>query len=88
MLHKLPVLLGGGLSRARNTYQAAVNLSPSNTVTRIFFAELLIETGEWNAAIEHLEFVVRVETDPYWAFEVCRDKKIATEMLSRLTTSP
>ena len=41
--HKLPVWLGGGAARARACYESAINVAPQNTVTRIYFAELLID---------------------------------------------
>jgi hypothetical protein len=84
--HKLPRWLGGGSSRARTNYKAAVNLAPENTVTRIYFAELLLESGERDLAREQLEFVLNVSADPGWAFEIERDKRIAKEMLAKMQT--
>ncbi len=84
--HKLPRLLGGGSGRARTNYKAAVNLAPENTVSRIFFAELLLDSGERDLAREELEFVLNVSADPGWAFEIERDKRIAKEMLAKLQT--
>ncbi len=82
--HKLPRLLGGGSGRARTNYKAAVNLAPENTVTRIYFAELLLESGELDLGREQLESVLNVSADPGWAFEIERDKRIAKEMLAKL----
>ena len=82
--HKVPRWLGGGPGRARANYKAAINLAPENTVTRIYFAELLLESGEWDLGREQLEFVLNVSGDPDWVFEVERDKRIAKEMLARL----
>jgi tetratricopeptide (TPR) repeat protein len=82
--HKLPRLLGGGVGSARTNYKAAVNLAPENTVTRIYFAELLLELGEQDLAGEQLEFVLKVPTNPGWAFETERDKQIAREMRAKL----
>jgi len=84
--HKLPSLLGGGSGRARINYKAAVNLAPENTVTRIYFAELLLDSGERDLGREPLEFVLNVAADPNWAFEIERDKRIAKEMLAKLET--
>jgi hypothetical protein len=84
--HNLPHLLGGGFSRARANYEAAIRLAPENTVTRIYFAELLLESGERDLAREQLEFVLNVSIDPGWAFENERDKRIAKEMLRKLQT--
>lgn len=84
--HKLPRVLGGGSNRAHPKYKAAVTLAPRNTVTRIYFAELLLESGEHDLGREQLEFVLNVATDPGWAFEIERDKQIAKEMLAKLQT--
>lgn len=84
--HKLPRVLGGGSNRAHTNYESAVNLAPQNTVTRIYFAELLLESGERDLGREHLEFVLNVSTDPGWAFEIERDKQIAREILAKLRT--
>jgi tetratricopeptide (TPR) repeat protein len=84
--HKLPRVLGGGPVRARINYEAAINLAPENTVTRIYFAELLLESGEWNLAREQLEFVLSASADPGWVFEIERDRRIAKEMLAKLQT--
>lgn len=82
--HKLPRLLGGGPDRARINYEAAVKLAPENTVTRIYFAELLLELGERDLGREHLEFVLNVSEDPRWVFEIERDQRIAKQMLAKL----
>jgi hypothetical protein len=82
--HNLPRLLGGGSSRALANYTAAISLAPENTVTRIYFAELLLESGEQNLAREQFEFVLNVSADPDWEFEIERDKRIATDVLMRL----
>ncbi|MDQ2856859.1 MAG: TRAP transporter TatT component family protein [Acidobacteriota bacterium] len=79
--HKLPRLLGGGLARARANFERAISLAPANTVTRIYFAELLLETGEVERAGEELEAVLHMLTDPDWAFEIKRDQRLAEELI-------
>ncbi len=85
--HKLPGWLGGGSARALLNYKAAVNLAPENTVTRIYFAELLMESDERALSQEQLELVLNAAADPNWAFEIERDKRIAEEMLGKLHRS-
>ena len=82
--HKLPVWLGGGVARARACYESAINVAPQNTVTRIYFAELLIDLGEQELARRHLEFVLHVSEDPEWLFEIDRDKQLARELLAKV----
>lgn len=84
--HKLPLLLGGGARRALTNYKTAIDLAPENTVTRIYFAEFLLESGETDLGREQLEFVLNVSSDPVWAFEIERDKRVAKEMLTKFET--
>jgi len=79
--HKLPRVLGGGWRRASANYEKAISIAPGNTVTRIYFAELLIEMGEREAAKTQLEAVLSVSMDPKWEFEIERDQKVARKMI-------
>jgi tetratricopeptide (TPR) repeat protein len=80
--HKLPTLLGGGQKRARANFERAIRLAPANTVTRLYFAELLIEIGDTPRARDELEAILNAPPDPAWAFESARDRRIAQEMLN------
>lgn len=82
--HKLPRLLGGGTSRARASFERAINFAPANTVTRLYFAELLLESGNTTRARAELEALLNAQPDPRWAFESARDRKIAHRMLDEL----
>ncbi|MGH9968033.1 MAG: TRAP transporter TatT component family protein [Pyrinomonadaceae bacterium] len=80
---KMPRWLGRGFASARTNYEKAISLAPANTVTRVYFAELLIELGEQDLARAQLEFVLGAADDSDWSFEIERDRRIAKEMLSR-----
>jgi tetratricopeptide (TPR) repeat protein len=80
---KLPALLGGGTSRARANFEKAVALAPSNTVTRLYFAELLQAAGDEQSARRQLEALLAASTDPDWAFETARDRRLAQAMLKK-----
>jgi tetratricopeptide (TPR) repeat protein len=82
--HKLPGLLGGGTARARANFERAVNLAPANTVTRLYFAELLMEIGDTPRARKELESILNAPPDPAWAFESARDRRIAQQMLKKI----
>lgn len=82
--HKLPRWLGGGTTRARRHYERAIKIAPENTVTRIYFAELLTETGFKREAREQLQMVLTAAPDPDWEFEIKRDQKLAKELINRL----
>jgi len=84
MEHKLPFWLGGSRSCARASYEEAIAIAPQNTVTRVYFAELLLELREQNQARSQLKFILNGPHDPQWAFEIERDRRVAKEMLARL----
>ena len=82
--HKLPGWLGGGADRARQSYEAAIHLAPQNSVTRIFFTELLIEIAEFSTATQQLEAVLELPEDPEWSFEIERDRRRAAVLLDTI----
>src|SRR3982750_1751439 len=81
---KLPRLLGGGTERAMQNYQAAVQIDPTNTVTRIYFAELLLKIDRVEQAREQLETIRQTTPHPDWKFECERDQARAIAMLATL----
>lgn len=80
---KLPRLLGGGTERALLHFEEAIRLAPKNTVTRLYFAELLSERGEIERARMELETLLAIPFDPDWAFEIKRDRAKALGMTRR-----
>ncbi len=82
--HKLPRLLGGGTSRAAENFERAIAIEPANTVTRIYFAQLLLEIGAVDRARAELEAVLSAPVDSDWTFEIKRDRNLALELLKDL----
>jgi tetratricopeptide (TPR) repeat protein len=82
--HKLPRLIGGGTRRARANFEKAIELAPDNTVTRLYYAELLSEEGDTVGARAQLEALLAAPSDPAWAFESARDRELARKMLAGL----
>jgi tetratricopeptide (TPR) repeat protein len=82
--HRLPGWLGGGTARARANFERAVEIAPDNTVTRIYFAELLSEIGDASGARAQLEAILSSPANPDWVFEAERDRKLASLKLSEL----
>jgi tetratricopeptide (TPR) repeat protein len=82
--HKLPRLFGGGRHRAQACFERATALAPANTVTRLYFAEMLLEAGDYARARSELEAILNTPPDMAWAFETARDRSRASEMLQRL----
>ena len=82
---RLPRWLGGGRARARSNYQRAIIIAPNNTVTRLYYAELLVACGEVEQAHRQLETLLAAPIDLGWAFESERDRRLAREMLETLS---
>jgi tetratricopeptide (TPR) repeat protein len=82
--HKLPTLLGRGRKRARVNFERAINLAPANTVTRLYYAEMLMEMGDKAGARHQLESLLNAPLDAAWTFESKRDRAIARRMLSEM----
>jgi hypothetical protein len=78
---KLPRIFGGGDRRARAHFERAIALAPANTVTRLYFAELLVAAGDQTNARIQLEALLNAPSDPAWAFETARDRRLAQAML-------
>ncbi|HEX8138942.1 MAG TPA: TRAP transporter TatT component family protein [Pyrinomonadaceae bacterium] len=85
--HKLPRLFGGGYGRAQAAFERAIELAPSNTVTRLFFAEMLLEAGDYARARSELEAILSASAATAWAFETARDRRRAAELLGRLRSA-
>jgi uncharacterized protein (TIGR02996 family) len=81
---KLPRILGGGALRARAHFEEAIRLAPSNTVTRLYFAELLLENGDATRARVELAAILAIPFDPAWAFEIKRDQKRARGIMQKI----
>lgn len=82
--HKLPRMLGGGPARASGNFARALSIAPTNTVTRIYLAELLVDTGDSDRARTELETILSAPFDPDWAFEIERDQRLAAELIKKL----
>lgn len=84
LMSRMPLLLGGGSSAARRHFEAAVRFDPTNTVTRIFYAEFLRSKRKTEEARKHLQAVIDAPPDDNWAFEQARDRELARQWLTEL----
>ncbi|HEV2914786.1 MAG TPA: TRAP transporter TatT component family protein [Pyrinomonadaceae bacterium] len=84
LAHKMPRLLGGGRQRARALFERAIEIAPANTVTRLYFAEMLQEIGDQLGAQSELEAILNGPLDAAWAFETARDRRLARERLQSM----
>lgn len=84
--HKLPRYLGGGTHHARTHFAQALETAPHNPVTRLYFAEMLLNVGDDVSARRELEILLRLtDDDPSWSFETRRDQRRAQRLLNKLT---
>jgi tetratricopeptide (TPR) repeat protein len=81
---RLPRWLGGGHTRARAYYEQALALAPANTVTLLYYAELLLAAGDSKNARRQLEALLNAPHDPFWAFEISRDRRLAQAILKKV----
>jgi tetratricopeptide (TPR) repeat protein len=87
LAHKLPRLVGGGYARASAEFARAIEIAPANTVTRIYFAEMLLDAGEAPRARRELEALLQAPLDVDWEFETKRDRLRARELLEKIRSS-
>lgn len=87
LAHRAPRILGGNVKRGRELYDRALMISPNNTVTLIYAAELASQTGEREHARSLLRRVLDSPPDPDWEFENSRDRVAAQSLLEQLTLS-
>src|SRR5581483_4190916 len=78
--HKLPWPLGSQKDSER-LYRRALSLCPHNSVTRIFFADLLHDLGRRDEEQDQLKMILSLPDDAEWNFELCRDKELAAKRL-------
>lgn len=83
--HKAPRILGGSRKRSRELLDRALVISPSNSVTLAYAAELAIETGEVERAAALLRQLIESPLDEEWEFEHNRDRQLAHRLLDQLS---
>ncbi|MDX6694529.1 MAG: hypothetical protein QOF02_2132 [Blastocatellia bacterium] len=82
---RLPTIFGGGHARARAYFEKAIALAPSNTVTRLYFAQLLLDAGDEQGARQQLRALLDAPQDSAWNFETARDRRLAQAMTQSMS---
>jgi tetratricopeptide (TPR) repeat protein len=82
--HKAPFLFGGSRARSRRHFARAIELAPHNSVTLLYAAELAIDEGDDDRAIELLQSIAKAPVDADWEFEYRRDCEIARMLIEQL----
>lgn len=82
--HKVPWLFGGRKSRSHEYYQNAMAIAPDNTYTHLFLAELLVDEDKTEEARKELEFILSVNNNPKWAYDIKVNKAKARRLLKEI----
>jgi hypothetical protein len=80
MKHKLPWPIGSKLE-SESCFRRAIALCANNSVTRIYFADLLHQIGRLDDENAELRAVIAMPENEDWRFELSRDKAIAANRL-------
>lgn len=81
---KAPWFKGGSKSKAIESLKKSMELCPHDTQTRMFLAEVYLDDGRKDLAIEQLTAILKVEPDPGWIPENKENKMLAEKMLAQL----
>jgi tetratricopeptide (TPR) repeat protein len=81
---KVPWLFGGNKTRSLEYYQKALAVSPENTYTHLFLAELLMEEGKLEEAMRELKVILEAKNDPRWAYDIKVNKAEARKLLEEV----
>lgn len=85
--HKKPLLLGGSLDRALESYIRARQIAPHNSTTNLYYAEALWADRQPKTAREICEQIIDAPDDADWIWEQARDRHLATKLLAEINKS-
>jgi len=78
---KLPGIAGGSKKKSLEHLLKSKELGPNDVKTRIYLADTYLALKEIDKAREELEYVLSLESNPYWVADVDKNKVLAEEML-------
>ncbi len=84
---KIPWFKGGNKSKSIEALKRSIELCPDDTQSRIFLAEIYLEQGKSELALEQLNLVLKQEADPSWIPETKENKISASKMIEQLKKS-
>ncbi|HEY0076965.1 MAG TPA: TRAP transporter TatT component family protein [Abditibacteriaceae bacterium] len=82
--HFKPLLLGGHLDRALESYIRARQIAPHNSTTNLYYAEALWADRQPKVAREICEQLIAAPDDPDWIWEQARDRRLAAKLLEEI----
>lgn len=81
---RLPWFKGGSRSKSIEYLKKSVQICPADTQSRLFLAEIYLDQGKKDLALEQLYRVMNQQPDPAWIPETKENKIKAAEMLNKL----
>ncbi len=85
--HLKPLILGGSLDRAHECFRRALQISPDNSTTLLYYAEALWADRQPKPARELCEKIISAPNDPNWIWEQARDRRLAAKLLEEINRS-
>ena len=85
--HLKPLILGGSLDRAHECFRRALQISPDNSTTLLYYAEALWADRQPKPARELCEKILSAPDDPAWMWEQARDRRLAAKLLEEINRS-
>ncbi len=82
LAHLAPPSAGGGFAFSRAHFKRALQIA-DNSTTRLYFAALLDDLGEKDAAKSQIEAILSAPNDLNWIWEQERDRKKASEWIAQ-----
>ncbi len=80
--HLKPLVLGGNLDYAIAFFERALQLSPDNSTTLLYYADALIADNQPAPARRVLKQIIAAPTLENWVWESERDRKLARVMMA------
>lgn len=85
--HFKPLLLGGSLDRALDIYRRALQIFPRHSTTLLYYAEALVADKQNPPAREALQTILSAPDDAEWLWEQARDRRLAQELLEKISAA-
>ena len=80
--HLKPLIMGGNLDYAISFFERALQLSPDNSTTLLYYADALIADNQPAKARRVLKQIIAAPAQDDWKWESDRDRKLAGEMMA------
>lgn len=82
--HMKPLLLGGNLDKALESYIRARQIAPHNSTTNLYYAEALWADRQPKVARRICEELIAAPDDADWIWEQQRDRRLAAKLLEEI----